>query len=214
MAERIYSDVDNYIYLYHLNQFLVIPVYPESVNDNLQAQWSSTTPLARSAPIQSFSSAGPRSVTFGFKLHRDLMNQINYQQSNMIIPKNDDYLDTFINCIQALSVPEYIDPVKMVNPPLAAIRIADQIFCKGIITNASIDYELPLIETKFGKKYAVVSLNFSIVEIEAYTASYIAKHGSFRGLSSSLERKIAALNGTQKAISITDIARNQTIYNG
>lgn len=132
----------------------------------------------------------------------------------MIIPKNDDYLDTFINCIQALSVPEYIDPVKMVNPPLAAIRIADQIFCKGIITNASIDYELPLIETKFGKKYAVVSLNFSIVEIEAYTASYIAKHGSFRGLSSSLERKIAALNGTQKAISITDIARNQTIYNG
>ena len=125
MAERIYSDVDNYIYLYHLNQFLVIPVYPESVNDVLQAQWSSTTPLARSAPIQSFSSAGPRSVTFSFELHRDLMNQINYQQSNMIIPKNDDYLDTFINCVQALSVPEYIDPIKMVNPPLAAIRIAD-----------------------------------------------------------------------------------------
>jgi len=70
-----------------------------------------------------------------------------------------------------------------------------------------------LLETKSGKKYAVVSLSFTIVEIEAYTASYIAKHGSFRGLSSSLERKIAALNGTQKAISVTDIARNQTIYN-
>ena len=43
----------------------------------------------------------------------------------MVIPKNDDYLDTMVNCIQALSVPEYIDPVKMVNPPLAAVRIAD-----------------------------------------------------------------------------------------
>lgn len=132
----------------------------------------------------------------------------------MVIPKNDDYLDAMVNCIQALSVPEYIDPVKMVNPPLAAVRIADQIFCKGVMTNASIDYRLPLVETKNGKKYAVVSLNFTIVETEAYTASYIAKHGSFRGLSSSLERKIAALNGTQKAISVTDIARNQTIYNG
>lgn len=125
MPERIYTEPQNYIYIYHLNRFLVIPVYPESVSDNLQAQWTPTTPLARSAPIQSYSSSGPRVVRFAFTLHRDLMNQVNYKQSNLILPKNDDYLDTFVNYIQSLSVPEYIDPVKMVNPPLAAIRIAD-----------------------------------------------------------------------------------------
>ena len=35
MPERIYTELNNYIYIYHLNRFLVIPVYPESVSDNL-----------------------------------------------------------------------------------------------------------------------------------------------------------------------------------
>lgn len=51
MAERIFENVDNYIYAYHLNQFLVLPVYPESISDNLQVYFTPTTPLARSAPI-------------------------------------------------------------------------------------------------------------------------------------------------------------------
>lgn len=204
-SERIFSDVENYIYAYHLNQFLVLPMYPESISDNLQAQWSPTTPLARSAPIQSYSSSGPRSVDFSFKLHRDFMNQVNYQKSNMIIPKNDDYFDTVINCVQALSVPVYTDASKMVNPPLVAVRIGDQIFCKGIMQNASLSYGLPIIETRNGIKYATADLGFTIVETEAYDAKYIAEHGSFRGLSSSLERKINTLSGKRSAISVADL---------
>lgn len=99
MSERIFENIDNYIYAYHLNQFLVLPIYPENISDSLQVQFSATTPLARSAPIYSYSSSGPRQVTFRLQLHRDLMNQVNYSSSNMIIPKNDDYLDTVINCV-------------------------------------------------------------------------------------------------------------------
>ena len=94
----------------------------------------------------------------------------------------------------------------MVNPPLAAIRIGDQIFCKGVIQEASLSYRLPIVETRGGKaKYAVVDLGFTIAEIDAYTASEIARVGSFRGLSSSLERKILAAAGEEKALSPTDI---------
>lgn len=206
-SSRIFADVENYIYAYHLNQFLVLPMFPEDIRDDLQAQWSSTTPLARSAPIQSYSSSGPRTVNFSFTLHRDFMNQVNYEKSNMILPKNDDYLDTVINCIQALSVPTYTDASKMVNPPLVAVRIGDQMFCKGVMQSANITYKLPVIQTKSGSKYAVVDLSFAVVEVDAYDATYIAKHGSFRGLSSSLERKIASLSGNQTAISLSDITR-------
>lgn len=213
MAERIFENVDNYIYAYHLNQFLVLPVYPETISDNLQVYFTPTTPLARSAPIQSYSSSGPRTVNFRLLLHRDLMNQINYEASNIIKPKNDDYLDTVINCIQALSVPEYTDPAKMVNPPFVAVRIGDQIFIKGIMSNAQLTYQLPLIDTKHGKKYAVADISFTITETEAYTASYIAEHGSFRGLSESLERKIASYAGGNSALSLNEIATNRTVYN-
>lgn len=125
--ERVFENVDNYIYAYHLNKFLVLPCYPESIDDNLQARFSATEVLARSAPIQSYASSGPRTVSFHFELHRDLMNQVNYGKNNLIEPenKNDDYLDVMVNCVQALSVPEYTDATKMVNPPMVAVRIGD-----------------------------------------------------------------------------------------
>ena len=148
------------------------------------------------------------------KLHRDFLNQVNYEQSNLILPKTDDYLDSVINCIQALSVPTYLDPAKMVNPPLVAVRIGDQIFCKGVMTNMSLTYELPLVDTAHGMKYAVADLSFTIVEVDAYDATYIAEHGSFRGLSSSLERKIMSLSGNQSALTISDINAGRTIFGG
>ena len=209
MATRIFDLIENYIYVYHLNQFLVLPVFPETISDNLQAQWSETRPLARSAPIQSYASSGPRVVQFGFKLHRDLMNQVNYSRSNMVIPKNDDYLDTVVNCIQSLSVPEYTDATRMVNPPMVAVRIGDQIFIKGIVQSVTMSYELPLLQTNSGLKYAVINLSFTVAETDAYTASYIAEHGSFRGLSSSLERRVLAYAGQTKALSLSDITETQ-----
>jgi len=71
--------------------------------------------------------------------------------------------------------------------------------------NASISYELPIIETRSGTKYAVVDLRFTVVETNAYDAKYIAEHGSFRGLSSSLERRINSMSGRTQAISLSDI---------
>ena len=214
--KRIFADVDNFIYVYHLNKFLVLPAFPEDIKDDLQARFSTTEVLARSAPIFSYSNSGPRIVSFGFKLHRDLMNQVNYSNNPYIQPenKNDDYLDVVVNCIQALSVPEYTDATKMVNPPMVAVKIGNQIFCKGIMQQANLSYGLPLVETAGGLKYSMIDLSFSVNEVDAYTASYIAEVGSYRGLSKSLQRTISAAMGGESALSLTDISNPSTIYGG
>ena len=84
-AGHTFNMIDNYIYFYHLNKFILIPLFPDGVQDAMGISFSSTTPLARSAPIQSFSSAGPRVVTFTLKLHRDMMQDINYNRSNYVL---------------------------------------------------------------------------------------------------------------------------------
>lgn len=78
--------------------------------------------------------------------------------------------------------------------------------------SANITYQLPIIEIKGKKKYAQVDVSFEVAETDAYTASYIAEQGSFRGLSNSLERKVEALNGSRKAMSLADITSTTKVY--
>lgn len=185
------SMIDNYIYLYHTNTVIVLPTYPETVTDSMGANFSTTTPLGRSAPIYSYASSGPRTVGFSLNLHRDMMNAVNYQTSNANVAIGDDYVDTMINQLQAMAVPKYSATEKMVNPPIIAVRLGDDIFCKGVITGSvQCTYGLPIIEINGKNKYAQCTVSFSVSEIEPYGADEIIKSGSFRGLSTTLERNI------------------------
>lgn len=65
--------IENYIYLYHTNQFILLPTYPEQISDSLGVNFNSTSLLARSAPIFSYSNSGPRSLRISLHLHRDMM---------------------------------------------------------------------------------------------------------------------------------------------
>ena len=81
----------------------------------------------------------------------------------------------------------------MVDPPLIAIRFGNEIFCKGVV-NGTVDvtYDLPVLQNG---KYAQVSLNFTVTEIEPYDAETVLKVGSWRGLDQSLERRIWKSSG-------------------
>ena len=83
MTKYIFNMIDNYIYLYHTDTLVVLPTYADSITDTMSASFSQTTPLARSAPIYSYSSSGPRQLTITLDLHRDMMQQINYQVSHL-----------------------------------------------------------------------------------------------------------------------------------
>ena len=117
---RTYKAVDNYIYLYHLDKFLVIPTYPDNLQDNMGVTYASQTPLSRSAPIYSYTSSGPRSMTIGLNLHREMFNQINYSRSNFARDLSDDYVDLLIKHVHAMALPVYGASSKLVGPPMIA----------------------------------------------------------------------------------------------
>lgn len=193
-APKKFNLIENYIYMYHLldesgnGTFVVLPTSPESISDNLASTFSSTPILSRTAPIFSYSYSGPRTVQIDLNLHRDMMTQINYGVSNLKVEMGDDYVDTIIKRMQACVLPSYMSAERMVNPPLVAVRFANDIFVKGVITSGmNVTYKTPLLSNG---KYALVSISFSISEVDPYDAATVANQGSMRGLSRTLERNL------------------------
>ena len=183
-----YNMIENYIYMYHVQQFIVIPTYPESLTDTLSVEFASSTPMSRSAPIYSYSKSGPRQITIKLDLHRDLMTQVNKDVSNIPVSPGDDYVDTLIKQIQAIALPVYGATEKMVDPPIIACRFGNDIFIRGVVEGSvGVDYDLPIIS---GNKYAHVGVSFTVVEVDPYSAPQVMTSGSFRGFDASLERNV------------------------
>lgn len=186
--ERYFRMIDNYVYMYHTGTLLALPTYADSITDVMSVNFVSSTPLARSSPIYSYATSGPRQLSFTFNLHRDMMQAINYGVSNLDTTINDDYVDYLINSLQACAVPEYSSTDKMVDPPMVAVRLGNDIFIKGVVLgNVSVTYELPILTTG---KYASAKVSFVVAEVDPYSADTIQVAGSFRGLSTSLERNV------------------------
>lgn len=180
--------IENYIYLYHTGTFVIIPTYPDQLQDNVGVQFNSSTVLSRSAPIYSFSNSGPRSVQINLNLHRDLMTQVNYKKSNLKVTLTDDYVDTIVKELQSIALPVYSAASKMVDPPMVAVRFGNELFCKGVVIGqVSTVYNLPILEND---KYAQVSISFQLYEVDPYDATTVRQSGSFRGLQTSLERNL------------------------
>lgn len=193
-----YNMIENYIYMYHVQQFIVIPTYPESLTDTLSVEFASSTPMSRSAPIYSYSKSGPRQITIKLDLHRDLMTQVNKDVSNIPVSPGDDYVDTLIKQIQAIALPVYGATEKMVDPPIIACRFGNDIFIKGVVQGSvGVDYDLPIIS---GNKYAHVGVSFTIVEVDPYSAPQVMTSGSFRGFDASLERNVWTRAGNTRYV--------------
>lgn len=177
--------IDNYIYMYHLDKYIILPEYADEVTDTSQATFSQSTPLARSAPIYSYSHSGPRTVQVKFTFHREMMKQINYGNTSYgngyVDELNDDYVDRLIKLVQACTVPSYSMASKMVDPPIVALRMGKDIFIKGVINGSiGLTYSLPILRNG---KYAVVSFSLTITEIDPYDANTITEIGSYRSTS-------------------------------
>lgn len=192
--------IENYIYIYQLDKYLILPVWPEQVMDNLGSTFSETNILARTAPIFTYSNSGPRSVQFNFQLHRDLMYSLNRNNTKFlnvdqsefsptVIKITDDYVDVLIKYLQAMALPSYAANTvssKMVNPPMVAVRLGNEVFIKGVVRgDVSVTYSGPIDDNL---KYQVVSIGFNVLEVDPQDAESIAKQGSFRGLETVLTR--------------------------
>ena len=196
VSAKIFSMIDNYIYLYHTKTLIAIPTYPESISDQLNTTFASATPLSRSAPIFSFSNAGPRTFQVSLSLHRDMMNDVNIAASRLKVDdlSKEDYVDILIKQLHAVALPRYGATEKKVDPPLIAVRFGSEIFCKGIVNGGiTVEYTGPLLSygtTSSDTKYAQANISFTVTEVDPFDADSVMTSGGFRGLSKSLEKRV------------------------
>jgi len=197
---------NNYIYISHLkgeistwkdsngdthndvieDPYFIIPTYPDSIADSLESRFDSTNALSRSAPVYTYSNSGPRTVQFSFKLHRDMMDQFNEGVSNYKLGEGEDYVEGLIRCLQSIAVPKYNLSNKLVEPPLVAVRISNDIFIKGIVTNGvTVNYEKPLLYPD--GRYAVMTVSFTVSEVDPYDSTTVFQNGSFRGIAAAMK---------------------------
>ena len=184
MADSI-NLITNYLYLYHLDEWLLLPEYPDSVSDSLQSNFAQTNALSRTAPIFTWSNAGPRRVQIQLNLHRDMLHDLNYNISNFKIKVGEDYVDVLAKKLQAMALPRYDASYKGVVPPMIALRLGKEIFIKGVVVGqVAIVYQKPIRDDD---KYVLVTLNFEVYETDAFEATEVAREGSFRGITKVFE---------------------------
>lgn len=185
-------ETGSYIYLYHIDEFIKLPVYPESIVDTLQSTFAQQSALSRSAPVFTYSNSGPRSISFQFQFHRNLLDEVNIGGLGYAtLEVGEDWTDALIRKLQAAALPVYRSGDKSVIPPMVAIRIGagEDIFIKGVINGGvSVSYAPPLLKDG---RYALISIGFTVYETEPYDAETVAKLGSFRGISQAFVDEIS-----------------------
>lgn len=190
IAAYNWDDNDNYLYISHLDEdykYWRLPVVPDTVSDTMSSTFAENSALGRSAPVYTYSRSGPRTVQIQLAFHRDMMDDVNMQRAgtNAKLGYGEDYLDNLIHALQAVVVPKYNLNNKAIEPPLVAVRLGNEIFIKGVVTQSiGITYKKPIFSNG---KYAQVELSLTISEVDPYDASSVFKNGSFRGVVSTLK---------------------------
>ena len=167
----IYQTIENYIYFYHTDTLILLPNAPESISDQQGANWSSTSILGRSAPIQAYSYSNARSVTINLNFHREMLKQSNsanlYNNPKNLAGWGNDYIDYMTNMMYGSVIPNYATSAKMVDPPLVAIRFGKQIYCKGTISNVQVTYDGAILRDN---NYSHITIGFTVTEVNPYDA--------------------------------------------
>lgn len=198
---QIYQPITNYIYLYHVDKLIKLPNYPENLQDSSSAQFSQNSPLGRSAPIWSYSSSGPRQVGFQFELHREMLDQVNGEA----VGESMDTVDNLVRWIQSAVLPTYASSSKMVDPPLVACRVGNEVYIKGIIQGSvTVSYSGPIL---YNDKYAICTLGFTVTEVDPYDAYTVMQIGSYRSsndipLNTSLDQNVYRAVGGGKNVNM------------
>jgi len=181
-ADSSYKLPDNYIYISHLDedyQFWRLPSYPDEISDTMQSTFASQNALGRTAPVYTFSNAGPRTVQIGLSLHRDLMDDVNWEWSNSKLGYGEDYIENLLHALQAIALPKYNLDNRVIEPPMVAVRLGNELFIKGVvISGIGISYEKPILENN---KYARVRLSLTIAEVDPYDSQSVFRNGHYRG---------------------------------
>lgn len=185
-TDDIFSRIlpDCYIYISHLDdgyKYWQLPGYPDEVTDNMESRFEASTALGRSAPVYTFSGAGPRTIQISLNFHRDMFEDM---PTNVIPAEGEDKAESFIHALQAIALPKYNLANKAIEPPLVAVRLGREVFIKGVVSGGvQVTYGKPIL---VNEKYATMKISFTISEVDPYDSTTVFKNGSFRGMTATM----------------------------
>lgn len=185
------ENLANFIYLFHTQEWVLLPQYPDSIQDSMSSQFAQTNILSRTAPIFSYSYSGPRNVQVDLNLHRDMLREVNINGAGRLkIDVGDDYIETIVKRIQAIALPTYAAASKSITPPMVAVKFGKDIFIKGVVVGGvSIEYQKPIMTDG---RYANVTLHFNVYETTPFDAESVSQLGSYRGVTKMFRNGIFA----------------------
>jgi len=139
-------------------KLLQFPVYPESLDDGVSANYDEMGEmLYQYEPWSVYKSSGPREISFTFKFHRDMWTG----------DHRDGLANELIRGCKANCYPNYNG--SLVNVPMVSMYIKGQNFITGIMTDCKTSWSGPLGLDGF---YLICELSLTIKEVSPTALNY------------------------------------------
>lgn len=157
--------------------FIHFQSMPTEISDSKLANWTPTTILGRSEPIQGYSDSGPRTVSFSLEFAASV------DQGDQSVPlvKLDEpgtnvefsptnYVLEAVAWLQSLVYPDYDDTVSglVKPPPVCVLIIGELIRMRCICKDVNVSWRGPWEPSSLTPMFATVALNFDEVNENRY----------------------------------------------
>lgn len=162
-----------------------LPLSPDGVQDSNSANFSSQSILSRSAPVYSYISTGPRTISVTMKLHREMMDNMDMSSYNVnqnshltlsAVARKRGSLEVLMECLQLAVVPTYTNSTTVI-PPKVTLKLHN-LKITGVVKSVQSTWNLPIVNDK----YAMITHSITIEEIDPYDSASILRLGGNRGI--------------------------------
>lgn len=159
---------ESFIYLYHLDKTYNIPVTPESLPNNYAVKFNFEEVMNRTAPKATYAGSGPRTLNINLVLHTQLFELDN--------PGEKGTVKDLVNALVSCSYPEYDYQNSKIIPPKVLLKFGNASTIRGVINSGvSCQWSGPWLKDG---TMAIATIQFTVQEVDQYSASYIQKFGT------------------------------------
>lgn len=153
-----------------------LPLYPDSVSEQISANWANQPVLGRSSPLSAYANTSLKSVSFSLDLHRDLLTgmfnhtrssmesiggSLNKQAAGYQVQSAKGPFATrswYTNMNKMLQISCYPQYTSSGMIPPTTYFVFGQMILKGFVNNYSTEWKKPIINTFYGWNTVNISM--------------------------------------------------------
>lgn len=169
---------ESFIYIYHLDKLFYLPVTPETLPNSYSSRFTQEDIMNRTAPKVSYSGSGPRTVVVNLIIHTQLFALDN--------PEHPEVVKNLVNDLLACAYPNFDSENSKIIPPMVLLKFGEMTTIRGVITSGvNCTFSGPWLKDG---TMAMASIQFTVTEVDQYSANYISQFGANPQLPTDLNR--------------------------